>query len=195
MLLLETGTANLASVRAAFRRLGVEPRPGTDPAAVRDARHVVLPGVGTFGAAMARLRERGLDDALRERVAAGRPLLAVCVGLQLLCEGSGESPGVDGLGIVPARVTRFEGAVRVPHMGWTRVTPTPGARWLRDGFAYFANSYRLPRVPEGFEGATADHGGPFVAALQRVGLLALQCHPELSGAWGAALLRAWLEEA
>ena len=200
LVLVRTGTANLASVLAAFRRLGFDPEVTTDPDQVASADLAVLPGVGAFGASRAAL-EGGLDEAIRSRVTADRPLLAVCVGLQLLCRASEESPGVAGLGVVDGSVGRFatqapDGqALRVPHMGWTAVTPTAGARWLSAGFAYFAHSYRLDAIPEGWEGATAEHGVRYVAGLERGAVLALQCHPELSGAWGQSVLEAWAGEA
>lgn len=193
--IIETGVANIASLFAGFRRLGAAPALTTDPDVVRTADRVVLPGVGAFAAGVARLRDRGLAPPLRERIAADRPTLAVCLGLQLLCESSEESPGETGLGAVPVHVTRFGAGVRVPQFGWNRVEPGPGASCLEPGFAYFANSFRIDAavVPAGFGVATADHGGPFVAALQRGGLLACQFHPELSGAWGQALLGRWLQ--
>ncbi len=190
--IVRTGVANLASVCAGLRRLGAEPVPTRDPDQIARADRVILPGVGAFGAAMQALGG-GLDDALRARVAADRPTLAVCVGLQVLCDASEESPGVVGLGIVPGIVRRFTGPITVPQLGWNRVVPTQGSR-LAEGYVYFANSYRLDAVPAGFEGALADHGGPFVAALERGALLACQFHPELSGAYGSALIGRWLPQ-
>ena len=194
--LIRTGTANLASVLAAFRRLGHAPLVTTDPQRVAEAAIAILPGVGAFGASMGEVQAAGLGEVLRERAAADRPLMGVCVGLQLLCGSSEEGPGVPGLGVIPGHVARFpeQPGLRVPNMGWCAVTPTAGARWLQPGHAYFAHSYRLTSVPEGWEGAVAEHGGPFVAALERGRTLALQLHPELSGAWGEDLLRRWLEE-
>ena len=190
--LIPTGTANLASVRAAFTRLGATIVVTRDPHAIADAPRVVLPGVGAFGASMEEVHP--LADAIRARVAQNAPLLAVCVGLHLLCSASEESPGVEGLGIVPATVARFKArpGLRVPHMGWASVAPTANARWIKPGYAYFAHSYRLPDLPPGWDGARADHGEPFVAALEQGSLLALQFHPELSGAWGEELLGRWL---
>ena len=190
--IVATGVANTASVQAALRRLGAEPVLSQDPEAVRTADQLVLPGVGAFGAAMQTLRERGLEEALRERLLSGRPTLTICLGLQLLCKASEESPGAVGIGLIDASLGRFGAGLRVPQMGWNRVEPTPGARLLTSGSAYFANSYRLAALPPGWEGATSDHGGPFVAALERGALLACQFHPELSGAWGQALLGRWL---
>jgi imidazole glycerol-phosphate synthase subunit HisH len=186
-----TGVANLASVLAGWRRLGAATHVTEDPDEVRRADRVELPGVGAFGAAMERLRDTGLDRALRERVESGRPTLAICVGLQVLCDASEESPGVEGLGLVPGIVRRFPDRVRVPQFGWNRVAAPAGGP-VADGYAYFANSYRLAEAPAGFAAATSDHGGPFVAALWRGDLLACQFHPELSGAWGLGLLDRWM---
>lgn len=189
---VRTGVANLASVLAGLGRVGAAPALVSDPDAVRTADRVLLPGVGAFGAAMAELHRLELVEALRARIAAGRPTLTICLGLQLLARASEETPGVDGLGVIDASVTRFGGPVRVPQMGWNVVTPTPGARWVTPGFAYFANTFKLDAVPPGWEGATADHGGRFVAAIERGDVLACQFHPELSGPWGAELLRRWV---
>jgi imidazole glycerol phosphate synthase glutamine amidotransferase subunit len=190
--IVPTGTANLASVRAALDRLGARPCLAEDAAMIEDAAHVVLPGVGSFGAAMAGLREAGLDDALAARLKSGRPTLAMCVGLQVLFEASDESPDATGLAALPGRVGRFPDSVRVPQFGWNRVVPGPGCRFVEPGYAYFANSYRVLDAPDcGI--ATAEHGGRFVAALERDGVLACQFHPELSGAYGHELIARWLD--
>jgi imidazole glycerol-phosphate synthase subunit HisH len=192
--LVPTGTANQASVRAAFRRLGVELQVAT-PAGLADAPLAVVPGVGAFAAARAALEVQSLWAPLRERIAAGRPTLLICLGLQLLADSSQESPGVSGLEAAPGRVERFPDGLVVPHMGWNRVQAPAGSRYLEDGWAYYANSYRLPQAPTGWRAATSDYGGPFVAALERGAVLACQFHPELSGAWGQDLLARWLERA
>lgn len=186
-----TSVANIASVLAALRRAGAQPVVSLEPAAIAGAERVVLPGVGAFGAAMGALRQARVADVVAERVEVGRPLLAICLGLQLLAEGSEESPGVAGLGVVPGVARRFPPVVRVPQLGWNRVRPGPGAAWIEAGSAYFANSYRIDTAPPGWSCATAEHGGPFIAALERGPVLACQFHPELSGAWGAALIRRW----
>jgi imidazole glycerol-phosphate synthase subunit HisH len=187
-----TGTANLASVQAAFRRLGAGSRLAAGPDDVAAASHVMLPGVGAFGASLARLREHGLDAALRDRIAAGRPTICICVGHQLLFEASDESPGVEGLGVISGRVGRFEGDVRVPQFGWNRVRPEEGCDLLEEGHAYFANSYRALHAP-GWRVGWGEHGGRFVAAVERGNVIGCQFHPELSGAYGAALLSRFLE--
>lgn len=195
---IATGTANVASVLAAFTRLGARATTTTDPEVVANAPFVVLPGVGAFGAAMAALATHALVVPLRARIAADRPLLCVCLGQQLLATASAESPGVAGLGVIPASVARFASHLRVPQLGWNTIQvpkaePTAGPSMLRAESFYFANSYCLRAAPPGWRVATADYGGTFVAAMERGRTLACQFHPELSGAAGATLLRAWLE--
>jgi glutamine amidotransferase len=192
VVVLRTGTANLASVLAGLRRAGGAPRLCESPDEITVATHVVLPGVGAFAAAMERLRAAACVAPLVARLRAGRPTLCVCLGLQLLCEHSEESPGVPGLGVIPGTATRFPDTVRVPQFGWNRVTADPGCRLLDSGHAYFANSYRLAAAPPDWHVALTDHGGPFVAACERGRVLACQFHPELSGPWGLALLQRWL---
>jgi imidazole glycerol phosphate synthase glutamine amidotransferase subunit len=192
VLVVPTGTANLASVLVGLERAGAAPRVSRDPAEVARAERVVLPGVGTLAAAAEQLRRSELEVPLAERARRGRPLLAICLGLQLLCEESDESPGLAGLGAVEGRVTRFPSSVRVPQLGWNRIEPGPGCRLLEPGHVYFANSFRLERPPTGFRAATADYGGEFVAAFERGAVLACQFHPELSGELGLRLIRRWL---
>ncbi|MEN8113759.1 MAG: imidazole glycerol phosphate synthase subunit HisH [Actinomycetota bacterium] len=193
--IVPTGLANIASVVAAFRRLDVEPRFANDSDDIARADAVVMPGVGAFGAAMGRIDEVGWREPLAGRISAGRPTLAVCLGLQLLFEKSEESPGVHGLGAVPGAVTRLPGEVTVPQLGWNRVTPDERSRFVEPGWAYFANSYRVESVPDDWIGTTADYGGTLVSTVERGGVLACQFHPELSGEWGSALLQRWLDAA
>ena len=187
--IVATGTANLASVMAAMRRLDATPVLATTARALRDVDHVILPGVGAFGAAAATLAASGLDEAVCEHVRAAKPLLAICLGLQLLAEGSTESPGSRGLGVLHGTATRLPESVRVPQLGWNRVDGSDGL--VTRGYAYFANSYALREPPPGWCCAMTVHGEPFVAALQRGPQLACQFHPELSGTYGAELLRRW----
>jgi imidazole glycerol-phosphate synthase subunit HisH len=193
LVVVPTGTANMASVRAAFNRLGTDVVEATTPDGVSTAAGVVLPGVGAFGAAMSQVDALGMRQALRDRVDQGSPTLAVCVGMQLLCGSSEESPGVEGLGVLGRTVSRFGGEQKVPQLGWNRVEPGPGSRFVEPGWAYFANSFRMDEVPEGWVGSGTNYGGVFVSALERGDVLACQFHPELSGSWGAGLLGRWLE--
>ncbi len=190
--LIATGAANLASVRAGLERAGATVSLVRDAQDVLDAERLVLPGVGAFRAGLGALRERELDVALVERLRLGRPTLGICLGLQLFCAASEENPLERGLCVVDATVERFPDRVRVPQMGWNRVTCDRAARWMRSGFAYFANSYRLSAPPPGWIPSFADHGGEFVAALERDGVLLCQFHPELSGAFGRELLERWV---
>lgn len=193
VLIVPTGTANLASVTAGITRAGGRVELVRDAGRIADAERVVLPGVGALAAARRQLDADGLADALRERVLAGRPTLAVCLGLQLLGLESEESPGTPGLGAVATRAERFPDTVMVPQMGWNRIEPDPGCRYLQPGYAYFANSYRLTAAPEPWRVAWSEHGGRFAAAIEYDEVLACQFHPELSGEWGAALLERWVK--
>ncbi len=193
LIIVRTGTANTASVVAAIERLGLTPRLTTDVALVRDAELAILPGVGAFGAAMDAIRAAGLEDVLRDRLVAGRATMCICLGLQVLCETSEETPGVRGLGVIPATIGRFADDVRVPQLGWNEVVPEDGCGMLTRGFAYYANSYRLASKPAGWKCAMTTHGAPFVAAVERGNVLACQFHPELSGPWGLGLIKRWVE--
>lgn len=196
VVIIRTGVANIASMLAAFERLGVTPLLTEDREIIADADHLVLPGVGAFGAGMKRLEELGLVDILRARlISSERATFCVCLGLQLLCQGSEESPGVEGLGVIEDHARRFSDELRVPQLGWNQVTPVDAdanAFLTEEGYAYYANSYRLASIPEGWRGATSTYGAPFVAALERGNTLACQFHPELSSTWGQALMRRWL---
>lgn len=167
------GAGNVRSVLGAFRRLGAAASATTDPEAVLAADLAVLPGVGSAGTAMAALRERGLDEALRARVAAGRPTLGICLGLQLALEESEEDGGVAGLGLLPGRAVRLREG-RVPRMGWARVDG--------GGTFYFAHSYAAETAA-----ATAYSEG-IAAVAEQGSFLGVQFHPEKSGAAGARFL-------
>lgn len=195
VVVVRTGTANLASVVAALKRAARTVEVTSNPDVVAAAELLVLPGVGSFGPVALRLHDLGLAELLAERIGAGRPTLAICLGLQLLAAGSEEDPDVAGLDLLPVTATRFPTTLRVPQLGWNAVEAQPGCRLLTDGAAYFANSYRIETIPDGWHGALSDHGGRFVAAVERGAVLGCQFHPELSGAWGQQLIDRWIEEA
>jgi imidazole glycerol phosphate synthase glutamine amidotransferase subunit len=191
--IVPTGTANIASVVAALTRLGASTKEAASAEDVAASPGVVVPGVGAFGAAMAQVESLGFRQALRDRIEANRPTLAVCVGMQLLAGSSEESPGATGLQVVGERVSRFGDGVSVPQMGWNTVEPGQDARLVEPGWAYFANSYRFDKAPTGWVGSRSEHGGTFLSALEKGDVLACQFHPELSGEWGARLLDRWLQ--
>ncbi len=191
---VRTTTANLASVIAALERLGCRVRTTSDPKVVATAGRLVLPGVGAFAAARTAIASHDLESPLRERIARGRPTLGICLGMQLMAEGSEEAPGVPGLGAMNGVATRYPSGdgLRVPQMGWNRLAPAAGCEIVPAGYAYFANSYRLERAPAGWRPVWCDYGGPFLAAAERGPVVGCQFHPELSGDCGKALLTRWL---
>lgn len=203
---LHTGLANLGSLLEACRALGVSARSTGDPDAILASRAILLPGVGAFGPAMAELVRRGLDEALREAMVAGTPVLGICLGMQLLFEGSeegGEDASAVGLGWFPGRAVRL-GAPRVPHVGWNAVTPAaPSPLWGTEGAAdalegapdayfYFVHSYAVEPDDPALVCGVCDYGGHFAAAVGREAVWGVQFHPEKSGSEGLALLRRWL---
>jgi len=176
---VETGVANLASIANAFERLGERVTPTHDPAVVRRAARLVLPASARSGPPPPSCGRAASTSRCATVSDAARPLLAVCLGLQLLCDGSEEAPGVPGLGIVKGTCRRLSGGVRVPHLGWNRVVASPGHRFVSSAEAAFANSYALCEAPSGWNAAWTTYGAPFVAALERDDTLACQFHPEL----------------
>jgi imidazole glycerol phosphate synthase glutamine amidotransferase subunit len=192
--MVPTGTANTASVKAAFQRLGVTLSEVSAADDVSSADALVLPGVGAFGAAISQVDSLGLRRSLRDRIEGDLPTLAICVGMQLLSLASEESPGANGLGVIDTPIARFGLDLTVPQLGWNQVEAAPESRFVESGWAYFANSFRLGTVPEGWVGASSEYGGEFVSAMERGHVLACQFHPELSGQWGARLLARWLED-
>jgi glutamine amidotransferase len=190
--IVRTGTANVAAVAAAFRRLGRECLYAETATDIDAASFVVLPGVGAFASGMAALERAGMDDPLRRRVEAGRPTLAICLGLQLLCDGSEEADGRRGLRCARGTARRFPSSLRVPHLGWNEIVAPDGASIISSGVAYYANSYRLEKAPPGWQAATSRYGDTFVAAIERGAVVGCQFHPELSGAWGLGLIAEWL---
>ncbi len=181
---------NIASIRHAFARLGVEADVTADPDALRAAERIVLPGVGAAGHAMARLRERDLIDAIRTLT---QPALGICLGMQLLFEASDESD-TECLGLVPGRVRALRPADNrpVPHMGWSALSLTDDSIGLAPGdYVYFAHSFACPDGDATV--ARAHYEEPIPAAIAHENWWAAQFHPERSGAAGARYLQAFLE--
>lgn len=191
--IIDTGVANIRSLQAALTRLGRPWNLTVEPDVVLNSETLILPGVGTFGAAMAVIDERNLRQAIVERVNSERRTLAICLGLQLLCSSSEESEEVEGLGVLPNRIRRFSNEVQVPQLGWNRVVPDSDSAF-QAGEAYFANSFRLADEPVGWSFAKTCYDGEFISSFWRSKVLACQFHPELSGEWGQQLIADWLED-
>ena len=196
---------NVYSVCQALERLGANVSLTADPAQVRAADGLVVPGVGAFGYVVSEFRKRGGEELLRERLDVGAPVLGVCVGLQILFESSGEKGAHPGLGVLSGSVDRLP-AERLPNMGWERLAEVPPNSAMLDGITdawfYFVHSYArllgpMPRDlwqrEQPVSVAVAEHGSPFVAALEAGPLWATQFHPEKSGRAGLRLLHNWID--
>ena len=195
--LIDSPVANVANIARALRTVGADLQVTRDPAAIAAAEKLVLPGVGSFIAAMRWLEEHRIDAAIHEAVNRGVTLLGVCVGHQLLFDSSQEMGTTRGLGLVRGDVRKYEGSLPVPQIGWNRITIVAKEKTLFDGVEngvfYFVNSYAALNAPD--EIASADYGGTFTAAVQRDRVFGLQFHPEKSSAAGLRVLRnfvAWM---
>ena len=186
---IEIGCANTASVLFALERLGAEAHLSSDPAEIAAASKVVLPGVGAAGFAMSRIRELGLYDTIRDLKV---PLLGVCLGQQLLFEGS-EEGDVDCLGLIPGKVTKMTATpdMVVPHMGWNQlevIKTDPLNAGVENGdYAYFVHSFVCP--VNAFTLTTSTYGAPFAAMVRKDNVFGCQFHPERSSAIGAQILK------
>jgi glutamine amidotransferase len=201
VVVLDYGSGNLRSAERALERAGAEVTVTSDTAAALAADGLVVPGVGAFAACMAGLRAVGGPALVAQRLAAGAPVLGICVGMQVLFEtGVEHGTTTAGFGRWPGTVERLVAPV-LPHIGWNTVTPAPGSRLfagVEDERFYFVHSYAVRRWPATGPGADAavtwcEHGEPFVAAVEDGPLAATQFHPEKSGDAGARLLANWLE--
>jgi glutamine amidotransferase len=217
--LVDYGMGNLASVAKALERVGGRVQLTGDPAAVGRAGAVVLPGVGAFRDAAARLRESGLAEAIVARIAAGAPFLGVCLGLQLLFESSGEGGRWQGLGVLGGTVERLQTHLKVPHIGWNALQwraaglrsgketgaiggsgtaggpATPGsmaAGLPAPAYVYFVHSYAAVPSDPSVVAAVTEYGGEVVAAVAQNNIWAVQFHPEKSSHVGLRLLASWM---
>ncbi len=189
--LVEYDAGNLPSVERALARQGVETERAATPESIAAARVLILPGVGHFGQLMRTLASRGLLAPIRQAICGGVPLLGICLGLQALFASSAEAPEDRGLDILPGTVTALPVTAKLPHMGWNRVRQIrPSALFegiSANAYFYFAHSYAALDAGESTV-AMCEHGVPFVAALDRENLFAVQFHPEKSGDAGARVL-------
>lgn len=200
------GAGNLGSVMNALARLGLPaqfvrgPEELSGPASSPYSA-IIFPGDGHFATAMEALNKSGYSDAIREWIAADRPFLGICIGLQLLFETSEEAPPVNGqeirgLSVIPGRARKFNGP-KVPQIGWNETRGAERSRLFRDlperAFFYYIHSYYVVPAEEGWTAAEADYYGTYCSAVERGALAAVQFHPEKSGALGLELLRRWSE--
>ena len=194
VVVLDYGSGNLRSASRALERVGARVEVTADLAAAREADGLVVPGVGAFEACVRGVREVGGDVVVRDRLADERPVLGICVGMQVLFD-RGLEHGVrsEGLGVLAGAVERLDAPV-VPHMGWNTVAPSPGStllEGLEGAWFYFVHSYAARTAGQAVVG-WAEHGEPFVATAESGALSATQFHPEKSADAGAHLLRTWL---
>lgn len=190
--IVDYGMGNLRSVQKGLEKAGIEAKITDSAAVLKDAEGVVLPGVGAFSAAVENLRARKLDEVILSQIKAGKPFLGICLGLQLLFEGSDEGQGAEGFGLFKGRVVRFTHGLKVPHMGWNQVrlvnAGATGAGIRDESFFYFVHSYYVAPEDESIVMGVTDYGIEFVSAVTRDNVTAVQFHPEKSQKSGLALL-------
>ena len=195
-IVIDYQAGNLGSVCKALRASGADVEVATKPEVIRSAVRIVLPGVGHFSSTRC-LLDRGIGEALRERVSTGIPFLGICVGLQWLFDGSTEDPDTPGLGVFAGMCDRFPAHVKSPHVGWNSLEQQGHSRLLHglpvDPYVYFTHSYRAPRVNETI--AVTNYGGEFSAVMEQDNWMAVQFHPEKSGPIGLKVLENFLKVA
>ena len=196
--IIDYEAGNTKSVEKACAALGEEAVLTRDAAQILGADKAILPGVGAFGSAMERLNEQALTSVILEFAKSGKPFLGICLGLQLLFEESEESPGVEGLGLLPGRIVRIPATdgLAVPHMGWNSLAFPRESRLFSNipeqSFVYFVHSYYLKAEREEDVCARCDYGVRIDAAVERDNVFATQFHPEKSGQVGLAILKNFL---
>ena len=191
--IIDYGMGNLHSAAKALEKVGAQVTVTRDPELVRQADKVILPGVGAFGDCMKNLNERGLAPVIHEVIAAGKPFLGICVGLQMLFEGSEEDPGVAGLGIFKGMVRKIAApGLKIPHMGWNNLEYRTSSSLFQGlppaAYVYFVHSYHAVPTDESCITAVTDYGGQVTAAVGRGLVQAVQFHPEKSSAVGLKIL-------
>ena len=197
--IIDYDAGNLRSVEKALQYLGKETIVTRDPEQIRKADKVILPGVGAFGDAMKKLQEYHLDTLIREIADSGKPLLGICLGLQLLFEESEESPGVEGLGILEGKIRRIpEGdGLKVPHIGWNSLHLEHNGRLFRNipenSYVYFVHSYYLEAKDPEIVKASTEYGVHIHASVEKNNLFACQFHPEKSSETGLQILKNFAE--
>ncbi|MBQ2244948.1 MAG: imidazole glycerol phosphate synthase subunit HisH [Oscillospiraceae bacterium] len=198
--IVDYGVGNLFSLEQSLNAIGGRPTVTADPEVLKKADQIILPGVGAFEDAAKKLRSSGLDQVLRELAAAGKPLMGICLGMQMLFEKSYEYGEHEGLGLIPGQVVGMQGVIpadyKIPHIGWNALIfkkASPLFKYIREGdCVYFVHSYYATDCDDAVI-ATAEYGPELTAAVARGNVMGCQFHPEKSGTVGLAILRAFLE--
>ena len=199
--IVDYGVGNLFSLKSSFAAIGAELTVTGDPDVIAAGEKIVLPGVGAFGDAAEKLRKSGLDTVLIQQAGAGKPLLGICLGMQLLFEKSYEYGEHEGLGLLPGVIRPIAGKIpqglKIPHMGWNALTfpgeKHPLFRYLQEGdYVYFVHSFSAEDCGDAVIALT-DYGAPLTAAAARGSVMGCQFHPEKSGDVGLSILKAFLE--
>ncbi len=199
--IIDYGAGNIRSIEKALEHIGATVQVTDDPAVVAAAQAVVLPGVGSGGAAMARMVQRGLDDAIRQATQQGKPFLGICLGMQLLADHHAEGE-VDALGLFRGEVRRIPRGPKIPHMGWNQVMPLRAGLSIfgnisPNAYFYFAHSYYVEPQDQQGVAALTDYGSPYCSVIVTERVWGTQFHPEKSGLVGLQLLRnfvKWVRE-
>ena len=198
--IVDYGVGNLFSLKQSFYAVGAQVTVTADPEVIRAADKILLPGVGAFGDAAQRLQDSGLDKVVVEQAKAGKPLMGICLGMQLLFEEGYEYGCHKGLGLIPGRVVPIADVIpkdlKIPHMGWNSLNFTRDSKLfanIKNGdYAYFVHSYYAADCDDAVI-ATANYGAPLTAAVEKENVFGCQFHPEKSGAVGLEILRAFAE--
>lgn len=197
--IIDYDAGNIKSVEKAMVLLGQEVEITRDPGVIRNADRVILPGVGSFGDAMGKIRQYGLEKVIRQVAEDGTPFLGICLGLQLLFERSDEAPGVSGLGVLKGEILRIPDVpgLKIPHMGWNSLEFPRKGRLFRnlpeEPYVYFVHSYYLKAADAGIVTAAAEYGVQIHASVEKGQVFACQFHPEKSGDVGLQILRNFVE--
>jgi len=194
--IIDYGMGNLNSLSEALKRMGQSFEVTSDPEKVVAADGLILPGVGAFGDAMYELESRGLAKVIKHEVQLGKPILGICLGMQLLFTSSEEHGYYQGLNLLPGHVVKFKGELPIPHMGWNWLSfkhPHPLFRGLKEDYVYFVHSYHVEAANDEDVIATTDYGRPVAAVVARNQIVGMQFHPEKSGAFGRKLLEQWFD--
>ncbi|RYG74283.1 imidazole glycerol phosphate synthase subunit HisH [Lentibacillus lipolyticus] len=191
--IIDYGTGNIKSLQFALTSIGLDAKLTTDASVIHDSDGIILPGVGAFRDAMESLRNLNLTELLQQEAAAGKPLLGICLGMQLLFDKSYEDGEWRGLGLLQGSADRISGEVKVPHMGWNTLTHHQESSLLNDipdeSYVYFVHSYAVRSYPQQQLVSSTDYGGLIPAIVQKDNLIGMQFHPEKSGEIGLQLLK------